>query len=142
MADTKALRHRIEEQIRALQEKLRAVELVEQVAAELGIDGGRPSRALVEASTDTTFADHSIAEACKLIVLESYKAWTATDVLEEIRGRGKSGATREAVSVALRRLAGSGVLEARKSRNRKMGYTYRSKTIRQSVPPTERPPLE
>ncbi len=129
MADTKALRRRIEEQIRALQEKIRAVELVEQVAAELGIDGERPSRALVDPSEDATFTDHSIAEACKLIVLESDKAWTAIDVLKEIRGRGKSGATREAVSVALRRLAGSGLLEARKSRNRKVGHTYRRSKV-------------
>lgn len=140
MADTKALRRRIEEQIRALQDKLRAVELVEQAAAELGIDGERPSKALMEPSTDATFADYSIAEACKRIVVESDKAWTAIHVLEEIRRRGKPGATREAVSVALRRLARSGVLEARRSRNRKIGQTYRPKIIRESVPSMERPP--
>ncbi len=142
MADTKAIRRRIEEQIRALQDKLRAVELVEQAAAELGVDGERPSKALMKPSTDGTFADHSIAEACKHIVIESDKTWTAINVLEEIKRRGKPGATREAVSVALRRLAGSGVLEARRSRNRKKGQTYRSKTIRESVSSMGRPPFE
>lgn len=142
MADTKTLRLRIEEQIRTLQEKLRAIDRVEQMAAELGIDRERPSKASETSPTDATFADHSIAEACKLIVFESARDRTAADVLEEVRRRGKAQATREAVSVALRRLARDGLLEARKRPNRKVGIIYRSQIVKQPVPLTERPPLE
>jgi len=123
MADTKVLRRRIEEQIRLLQEKLRAIELVEEMSREIGRNEDKPS---ISVSTDSTMRDMSVAEACKNLLFESGKAWTVTSVWDEVKKRGKHGATREAVSVALRRLAAADVISAQKASNGKVKYMARS----------------
>ncbi len=126
MADTKALRHRIEEQIKSLQEKLHAIDLVEQMSKELGVDGEKlkqPSGGWVPIS----FANRSVAEACKLLVAESEdKTWTVAEVLKVVQSRGIPAATRQAVAVALRRLEKSGSIAFRKLSGRRVGYTAKT----------------
>lgn len=142
MENIQALKRRVKDRIKALQEFLEMLDLVEHKAAELAI-----AENIVEGSvsllatghiseTGQTFADYTAAEAAKRVVLESNKAWTAGQVFEEVKQRGKTGVTREAVAVALRRLAKAGVLDARKSRNRKLGRIYRGKVPEEPVSQT------
>src|SRR5687768_4730826 len=105
MADLRIMRRKLEEQIHQLQERLRALELVEQTAREL--NGQDPSSRHVRAHRNGTIMD-----ACRQIIQESSKTeWRAAEMLEEVERRGLSEANRENISTTMRRLAQTGVLE-------------------------------
>ncbi len=122
MADTKALRRLLEEEIRRLQEDLQAIERVEQVSQRLDLHRESPSGSHQEGTHGDDLANRSVINACKIVITESHKPWAVASVFKEVTRRGKPGVTRAAVSVALRRLASSGLIKAQKSEDGRMKY--------------------
>lgn len=115
MVDTKALRDRIEAEISRLQEKLRAIEQVEQLSKQFEFNGETTQSPLPGLTKDRNFQNYTVIKACrKLIMSEPERPWTVVWVLQEIRSRGLPGATRQAVAVAMRRLVKKGVLEVKR----------------------------
>lgn len=117
MANLRALRKKWEADIAALQEKLRALDVVEQGQRDVG-----RTRTRSQVSRPGTVTD-----ACREAVLgDSTKEWTAADVLKVVQADGAPGATKANVSTALRRLKKHGVLNV-VSGNRRTGLTYKVK---------------
>ena len=127
MADTKVLRQRLEEQLRQIQEKLRAIDIVEAMSSELGVNGSEPAKVVVRLAP---VSSRSIVETCKAIaVADPVKHWNVATMTPEVQRAGRTDASRANVTTSLRRLAEQGVLEVL-SRNKKVGYAYRARTAK------------
>lgn len=128
MADTRILRQRLDEQLKQLQEKIRAIDLVEAMSAELGI-GGNGSEAgarLDRFATAPSSATKTISNTVKAIALgDPARQWTVATMTPEAQRSGRPDATRTNVTTALRRLGEAGVLEV-VSRNKRTGHVYRA----------------
>lgn len=114
MADLRALRRKLEAEIKVLQDKLQALEMIESELSE------KPrSRQRSRAGT--------VTEAVRQAVLgDRTKVWTAEEALTAVRGDGAPDANRDNVSTAIRRLVRDEVLE-RVGGNKRVGFTYRVK---------------
>lgn len=127
MADTKVLRQRLDEQLRQIQEKLRAIDIVEAMSSELGINGAVAPRSLPSLMPSS---GRTIKETCKAIALADHtKRWNVSSMTPEVQRAGRTDANKANVTTALRRLSEDGVLEIL-SKDKKRGYEYRVKTAK------------
>lgn len=112
MADLRALRRKLETQIKVLQDKLDALEMIESELSE------KPrSRQRSRGGT--------VTEAVRQAVMGNpSKVWTAEEALTAVRGDGAPDANKDNVSTAIRRLVHDEVLE-RVGGNKRVGFTYR-----------------
>lgn len=135
MADTRALRQKIErriaelqENIAELQEKLKAVDAVEAMERDLG----EAPRSLPlpfqppapNASSAPVAADGSFPDICAQFLTDE---WSDLDYFVPLVQRVRPDATRQNVSVGLRRLAERGLAEVKTGGSRREGNEYRRK---------------
>jgi len=129
MADTQVLRQKLEAQLRDIQEKLRAVALVEAMSAEISGNGAMPPRRTMT----QTASGKTIKETVRLIALANpTQEWTALTMTPEVERQGRKDATRANVTTALRRLAKAGALDLI-SKSKREGFAYKAKTHRTPV---------
>lgn len=125
VADTRVLRQKLQDQLQQIQEKLRALDIVDAMSAELGVNGTQgalpPSLLLPSGKT--------IQKTCRELALKDpTKHWTVATMTPEVQRNGRPDANRANVTTALRRLARKGVLEL-VSRNKRTGHVYRAARI-------------
>lgn len=129
------LRQRLEEQRRQIDEKLKAIDIVEAMAGELGVNGSvapasAPTAPLLEPPPrfvpGPSFSG-TIMEAVKRIALgDPVREWSVVTMTPEVQRYGRSDAVKPNVTTALRRLAKAGVLEI-VTYSKKKGHVYRAK---------------
>ena len=96
MADTKVLRDRLDEQLREIREKLRAIEIVEAMSTELGVNGAVAPRS---PSAEVRASGRSIMEMCKVIALADHtKQWNVSTMTPEVQRAGRVDASKPNVT--------------------------------------------
>jgi len=119
MADTKALRSRILNRIAVLNQRLKALDLVDEMERELGDeDGGTPD------SGAPILKDGSLIKVCLDVLPEQWRTVSAQVPVVQQR---YPMAKRPAISTAYKRLAERKLVEVRGGKSRKDPLEYKRK---------------
>lgn len=138
MADTRVLKERLKTQIAALEEKLRAVELVEQLSVDLGVNGegqvqSPTTHSVVVEDTPVVAAGErpTVIDLCRRIALAHHDIteWTVGKMVPLVHSLGRPDAERTNVATSMRRLAEEGFFSL-VGQDHKVGNIYRRKSGR------------